>query len=75
VLPGNHKEDGQGHIGSTAPVAKGKAMDSSSLSSLEEDLSIKEKKAGTAYRCSLISGHFYFGLTSVIRLLAKPWRL
>jgi hypothetical protein len=30
---------------------------------MEEDLSIKEKKAGTAYRCSLKTGHFYFSST------------
>jgi hypothetical protein len=72
VLPGNHKEDGQGHIGSTAPDAKGKAMDFSSRSSLVEDFSKKEKKAGTAYRRSLIFGHFYFGLTLPRSLLANP---
>lgn len=70
----NHEEAGQGDTGIIALAAREKTMDSSSRPPLEEALSIKEKKAGTAYRCSLKTGHFYFGLTcdeSILTVLIK----
>jgi hypothetical protein len=70
VIPENHKEADQEHIGRAASSAGKKTRDSFSRSSLKKALSLKEKKTGTAYRCSIKTGHFYFGLTHVRKQLA-----